>query len=86
VPAGPIGTCWATGSWTDTCWEALTWATDAFIANNDQDMNTRIWSYLVNLYSAPVTSDLNTLVIRYLNAATGDMTARMAALIAAASS
>lgn len=25
MPAGPIGTCWAVGSWSDTAWEAGTW-------------------------------------------------------------
>lgn len=26
MPAGPIGACWAAGSWLDTAWEADTWA------------------------------------------------------------
>jgi hypothetical protein len=26
MPAGPIGSVWATGSWPDTAWEANTWA------------------------------------------------------------
>lgn len=29
MPAGPIGSCWASGSWTDVSWEADTWANDA---------------------------------------------------------
>lgn len=26
MPAGPIGSSWATGSWSDTAWEVGTWA------------------------------------------------------------
>lgn len=26
MPAGPIGTAWAAGSWPDTTWEAGSWA------------------------------------------------------------
>jgi len=26
MPAGPIGSSWATGSWADTAWEAGSWA------------------------------------------------------------
>lgn len=25
MPAGPIGDCWATGSWEDTAWEDGAW-------------------------------------------------------------
>ena len=26
MPAGPIGSVWTSGSWSDTCWEVDTWA------------------------------------------------------------
>lgn len=26
MPAGPIGSCWAPGTWADTAWEAGSWA------------------------------------------------------------
>lgn len=26
MPAGPIGACWASGSWSDTAWEENTWS------------------------------------------------------------
>jgi hypothetical protein len=26
MPAGPVGSVWASGTWTDTCWEENTWA------------------------------------------------------------
>jgi hypothetical protein len=26
MPAGPIGSCWLDGSWSDTAWETGTWA------------------------------------------------------------
>lgn len=26
MPAGPIGSCWETGSWADTAWEANSWS------------------------------------------------------------
>lgn len=33
MPAGPIGSCWATGSWADTAWEAGSWA-DAVVVEH----------------------------------------------------
>lgn len=48
------------------------------------NVNERIRAYLVTLYLAPADSDLTSLVRRYLDSATGEMTARMQALIAAA--
>lgn len=52
--------------------------TIAFVA----DLNTRLKVYLCAYYSAPASSDLTTLVVRYLrNDATGDYTARMRQLI-----
>jgi len=27
MPAGAVGSVWATGSWSDTCWETGTWGT-----------------------------------------------------------
>jgi hypothetical protein len=32
MPAGPIGSVWAAGTWTDVCWEADTWADVASIS------------------------------------------------------
>lgn len=80
MPAAPIGSCWAAGSWSDTAWEALTWrdaGTLAFVL----DMNTRCRVYLCDLYSVPTESDLTTLVHRYVNSQTGEMTARILKLI-----
>jgi hypothetical protein len=49
------------------------------------NINERIKAYLCTLYTLdPATTDLTTLVRRYLDGATGEMTARMQALIAAA--
>jgi hypothetical protein len=85
VPAGVIGSVWAAGSWSDLAWMEFTWAdVSAALGNNNPDMNTRIYVYLKALYSAPDGSDLTTLVMRYLNAASGEMTARFKALEAAA--
>jgi hypothetical protein len=81
MPAGPIGTVWAAGTWADTAWELGTWAdVSAFLGNNNPDMNTRIAVYLRDLYSAP-GADLATLVMRYLIAQTGEWTARFQKLI-----
>lgn len=50
----------------------------AFVA----DLNTRLKVYLCAYYAAPASSDLTTLVTRYLrDDATGDYTARMRQLI-----
>jgi hypothetical protein len=81
MPAGPIGTVWAAGTWADTAWELGTWAdVSAFLGNNNPDMNTRIAVYLRALYSAP-GADLTTLTMRYLIAQTGEWTARFQKLI-----
>ena len=83
MPAGPIGSVWASGSWSDTAWEAGTWAT--LVVASAFDMNTRIYKYLLNLYSLS-SGDNTTLILRYLNDRTEtEWTARMQALIAAAS-
>jgi hypothetical protein len=81
LPAGPIGTCWASGSWSDLAWEELTWENvSAVLGNLNPDMNTRIAVYLRALYSAP-GADLATLTMRYLIAQTGEWTARFQKLI-----
>ena len=79
MPAGAVGTTWAAGVWTDTCWEALTWA-DALALQFVLDVNTRVLRYLRHHYSAP-TGDLNALTLRYLNAQTGEMNARWHKLV-----
>jgi hypothetical protein len=79
MPAGPIGSCWASGSWSNTAWEANTWSSATVVAFI-QDMNTRIASYLRTLYSAP-GADASTLIVRYLASKTGEMTARFQQLI-----
>lgn len=80
MAAGPIGSVWAAGSWSDTCWEEFTWA-DAVALLFVLDLNTRLRVYLANLYGLPETTDLTTMVQRYLAAQTGDMTARFQKLI-----
>lgn len=46
-----------------------------------QDVNTRVRAFLANHYSVPETSDLTTLVVRYLVEQTGDYTARFLKMI-----
>lgn len=82
MPAGAIGACWAEDSWTDTCWEALTWAG---LAEVDEDMNTRIATFLRTFYTA-AGADVTMLAAKYLrDEKTGDYTARFQALIVDAS-
>jgi hypothetical protein len=79
VPAGAVGSSWASGSWSATCWEVNTWAdavTLAFILG----INERIRAYLQQLYSAP-TTELAPLMKRYLDAQTGDMNVRFRKLV-----
>jgi hypothetical protein len=81
MPAGPIGTCWASGSWSDTSWEANTWSGAvvsalAFVL----DLNTRLLVYLQDYYSTS-NPDLTTLTLRYLNRLSGEFTARFNKLI-----
>jgi hypothetical protein len=80
VPAGPIGSCWATGSWSDTAWEALTWQ-DAVALAFILDLNLRLYRYLCSHFSVS-SGDLTSLVNRHLDAQTsGDRTQRFHALI-----
>lgn len=48
-------------------------------------MNTKVWVYLIGLYGvSAATADNTALVRRYLDGASGEMTARFQALLAAA--
>lgn len=79
MPAGPIGSCWASGSWTDTCWEVDTWADVAALAFI-LDLNSRLYAFLQDFYSS--TADLNTLGTRYLREQTsGDYNTRWRELV-----
>lgn len=80
MAAGPVGSVWATGSWSDLAWEELTWADAAALAFVF-DMNTRLRVYLCDLYGLPNTTDTTTLVTRYLASQTGEMNARIRKLI-----
>lgn len=44
MPAGPIGSCWAAGSWSDLAWEANTWANaGAHVTPGVLDDLTTLW-------------------------------------------
>ena len=81
MPAGPIGSVWAAGTWADTCWTEFTWAdVAAVVGNTNPDMNTRILVFLRTFYSV-TGGDLTTLATRYLKEEkTGEFTARWKAL------
>lgn len=80
MPAAPIGSSWAASSWSPTAWEQFTWKDAASLAFVF-DLNTRVRVYLCDLYSMPAGSDLTSLVFRYVNSQTGEMTARIQKLI-----
>jgi hypothetical protein len=42
MPAGPIGSCWKAGSWSDLAWEANTWSGAGAAAVTFNDLTT-IW-------------------------------------------
>lgn len=81
MAAGPVGACWASGSWIETSWTADVWgalgAALAFVL----DVNTRMLVYLRDLYGVS-DGDLATLSQRYYASQTGEMTARVQKLIA----
>ena len=81
MPAAPIGSVWAAGTWADTTWEAFTWAdVSATLGNSNPDMNTRIMVFLRDFYSV-TEGDLTSLVYRYLREEkTGEYTARWKAM------
>jgi hypothetical protein len=82
MPAGPVGTVWASGVWADTVWELGVWGDIASVAGNSiLDLNTRIAVYLRSFYSAP-NGDPNTLIVKYLREEVGgEYTARLKRLI-----
>lgn len=83
MPAGVVGSSWATNSWLDTVWEEFSWADLGTGLDLEfvLDLNTRIRVYLCDLYSAPANADLTTLVLRYLRSQTGEMNARLRKLV-----
>lgn len=83
MAAGPVGTTWAVGSWSDLAWEALTWADASAINVDATDLNTMLLQYLQQLY-AVTNTDLTTLITRYLQAYDGDKSNGFKALVAAA--
>jgi hypothetical protein len=81
VPAGAVGSVWASGSWSATAWEANVWADiSAVTGNSILDLNTRIAVYLRAYYSQP-SGDATSLVQRYLQELSGDYNARLRRLI-----
>ncbi len=42
MPAGPIGSCWASGSWSATAWEANTWEAQAAVPSTLDDLTTLV--------------------------------------------
>lgn len=82
MAAGPVGTVWATGSWTDTCWTENVWAALGAALDFVLDLNTRIAVFVRDRYSQP-TGDLTTLATRYLTteAVGGDANAKFLRMI-----
>jgi hypothetical protein len=82
MPAGAVANPpWATDTWEDTAWEANTWAAVVVELAFVLDINTRMHVYLCDLYSLPATTDLTTMVARYLASESGEYTARIHKLI-----
>ena len=44
MPAGPIGSVWAAGTWPDTTWEVNTWADALAIPATLEDLTT-LWCH-----------------------------------------
>ena len=63
MPAGPVGSVWASGSWSDTAWEANTWANALAAPAAFGDLTTLFVHYVEDLHDAtPTEPDSNTLV------------------------
>lgn len=65
MAAGPIGSVWASGSWTDVCWEENTWAATLGYPTTLGDLTTLYSAYLETLREdyAP-EDDMNTMVVQ----------------------
>jgi hypothetical protein len=83
MPAGPVGSCWAAGSWEDTAWEANPWFNaGAAVGNAILDLNTRLHRFLNEFYGTSSDKDVTTLMTKYLNEElTGDYNVRVRQLI-----
>lgn len=81
MAAGPVGTVWKSGSWTDTSWAAGTWASSSTAGNTNADLNTRLSLYLHSYYGLTPQKDLTSLTNRYMNGLTGERNARWAQMI-----
>lgn len=60
MPAGPVGSAWATGTWSVTSWMADVWANLGAALDFVLDVNTRVAVYLRDAYTMP-GGDLTTL-------------------------
>lgn len=88
MPAGAVGTSWATGSWLETVWEAFSWAdlgTGGVVLVGS--INDRMKTYLEAQHIPGIfaSADFATLLQYDLSIRTGDYTARFQALIVDAS-
>jgi hypothetical protein len=79
MPAGAVGTCWATNVWSALAWEEFTWA-DALALVFVLDINSRVYRYLCNYYSVS-SGDLTSMSLRYMSTLTGDMNQRWHRLV-----
>lgn len=63
MPAGPIGSVWAAGSWSATAWEQNTWAAAGLNPSPAilGDFTTLLALHMVSLY-ALTPDDFNTLI------------------------
>lgn len=57
MPAGPIGSVWASGSWADTAWEAGTWADLPSLAFHPDIFEDHAMSEFWIQYEGVTTSD-----------------------------
>ena len=82
MPAGPVGSVWASGTWSDLAWEENVWADiGAIVGNTILDINTRISVFLRTFYGT-THPDVGALIVKYLREqCTGEYTARLRKLI-----
>jgi len=52
MPAGPVGTCWESGSWEATAWEADAWAGSDPGPGPEPDVADNTATRIAALYSA----------------------------------
>lgn len=65
MAAGPVGSVWAAGTWTDVCWTADTWATAlALLSFYRNDLTMAVMDVIAARRGTELEDDSSTVLMR----------------------